>query len=264
MTMSKMRLPLTQSFELRTPTFIESLVEACDQRKQIISLQVKGRIRWRPCCPLKGWVIGVLCLLLSGCGDAPQSKLVPISGVVTMDGRPLVNALVEFEPVPGRAGDPTFNPSSTGTTDEEGRFSLDTPFGSGAVVGEHTVKIWEAVKVESEEELPPEEQIQLELLSDFGEKGRPFTVPTKGTDEADFVIHSAPTVEPHEKNRLSAADLHVPTRTPTRGHPGPSQPSGPWTFRTLWCAITIGLWLMTLVGCYRWWKVNERRQFGRS
>lgn len=180
-----------------------------------------------------------------------------------MDSRPLVNALVEFEPVPGRAGDPSFNPSSTGTTDDEGRFTLDTPFGSGAVVGEHTVKIWEAVRVESEEELPPEEQLQLRLLSEFGEKGRPFTVPVKATAEANFVIQSAPVIESQEKDRRSAADLNIPIRAPTRGHPGPSRPSGPWSYRALACAITIALWLMTLVGCFRWWKANERRQFER-
>lgn len=205
------------------------------------------------------WALGGLCLLLSGCSDAPTSKLVPISGVVTMDGQPLADALVEFEPVPGRAGDPSFNPSSSGTTDKEGRFSLETPFGSGAVVGEHVVKIWETVEVESEEELHPEEKLELRLLPEFSKQGFPFTVPKEGTREADFALQSTPATVAQTEDRRSSGDRPMSASVPTRGHPSSSKTHVSSTSRKLWCTITIVLWLLALAGCYRWWKHNERR-----
>ena len=210
------------------------------------------------------WVMGFSCLIASGCRDDPASNLAPISGVVTRDGQPLVSALVEFEPVPGRAGDPSFNPSSTGTTDEEGRFVLDTPFGLGAVVGEHTVKIWEAVRIESEEDLAPDEELALRLLPEFGEKGQSFTVSDEGTKDANFALKSAPVILPQAGRRQPVGDSPTPIRAPTRGHPGPSDRLGVQASRTLWCAITIIMWLIAMIGCFRWWKHNERRLLERS
>lgn len=200
------------------------------------------------------------CLLLAGCSDAPSSRLVPISGVVTMDGQPLAGALVEFEPVPGRAGDPSFNPSSAGTTDDEGRFRLDTPFGSGAVPGEHLVKIWETVEVESdEEELHPEKKLELRLLPEFSNQGLPYTVPEEGTREADFVLQSTPATVAQAEVRRSSGDRPKPASMTTRGHPSESESRVSSTSRAFWCTMTIVLWLFALAGCFKWWKNNERR-----
>ncbi len=214
------------------------------------------------------WATGVLCLLASGCSEDPASRLASISGVVTMDGRPMVGALVEFEPVPGRAGDPSFNPSSTGTTDADGRFRLDTPFGSGAVAGEHTVKIWEAVEVESEEELPADEQLELKLLPEFRTKGRPFTVSDEGTKEADFALQSAPATTSQTGDRRPGAsgpsvDASPPAPTTTRAYQEPISWSARWMPRVLGGVVTIALWLLALAGCFKWWKHNERRLLER-
>ena len=71
--------------------------------------------------------------LLAGCGeDLPE--LVNVTGTVTMDGKPLANATVIFEPENDRA--------SQGVTDEQGRYELLYKVGApGAVVGKHTVRI---------------------------------------------------------------------------------------------------------------------------
>jgi hypothetical protein len=203
--------------------------------------------------------VGFLCALLAGCGDG-QSRLVPVSGIVTRDGKPLARALVEFEPVPGRAGDPSFNPSSAGTTDEEGRFRLDTRFGSGAVVGEHAVKIWEEVKVESEEQPEQEEKWEYKLLPESSDPGLSFTVPEDGTKEANFTLRSTVVMTtPSEAGEPSPG-----ARTPTRTAAGaPPRRSPRRTSRTLWCVATVSLWLLALTGCFSWWRRNERRMLER-
>jgi len=73
----------------------------------------------------------------SGCGPSqpPLPDLAPVSGLVTLDGVPVANALVYFRPT--GEGQP-----SVGRTSDSGRYQLeyrdDVP---GAVVGDHTVQI---------------------------------------------------------------------------------------------------------------------------
>lgn len=79
-------------------------------------------------------------LTMIGCGNgAPDDvpDLVPVSGKVTMDGKPLSDAQVEFE-FKGEEGG-----LSLGKTDSKGNYSLQFGSGthSGAKVGEHLVRI---------------------------------------------------------------------------------------------------------------------------
>jgi hypothetical protein len=82
-----------------------------------------------------------------GCGSGP--KLTEVEGTVTLNGKPLSNAEVQFLPDPGKG---TVGPRSTGITDEQGRFHLvcDNQR-KGAVVGHHRVlvvdqKQWEGLR----------------------------------------------------------------------------------------------------------------------
>ena len=76
-------------------------------------------------------------VLILGCGE---SKYAPVSGTVTMDGDPLADVLVTFQP----AGD-TMNPGpgSSGRTNEKGEYTLKVigENQQGAVIGMHTVQI---------------------------------------------------------------------------------------------------------------------------
>ena len=88
-----------------------------------------------------------LCLILgslaaiAGCGPSEPYEMVPISGVVTLDGRPLSNARLAFQPL-GGGGGKKVGPGSYGRSDEQGRFTLETvDRRSGAVVGEHLVTV---------------------------------------------------------------------------------------------------------------------------
>lgn len=76
----------------------------------------------------------------AGCQDS-SFEFAPAAGVVTLDGKPLQEALVTFMHVP--TGDSIVaGPDATGRTDAEGRFQLKTAEGTpGAVVGRHEVRI---------------------------------------------------------------------------------------------------------------------------
>ncbi|MCA9015868.1 MAG: hypothetical protein KDA77_11095 [Planctomycetaceae bacterium] len=72
-----------------------------------------------------------------GCGGGgadDQPELGTVTGVVTMDGQPLANVVVSFEPAQGRP--------SIGKTDDSGKYELGYLNASkGAVIGSHTVSI---------------------------------------------------------------------------------------------------------------------------
>jgi hypothetical protein len=89
----------------------------------------------------KQWLWGVV-LLASGCSGA--APIVPVSGRVTLDGRPLRKALIQFMPVARPNSIEAPGPGSTGVTDDDGRYTLTTIGSSakGAVVGDHIVAIY--------------------------------------------------------------------------------------------------------------------------
>lgn len=86
-----------------------------------------------------------LFLPLSGCssGQAEHYDVVPVSGVITCQGKPVANATVNFTPQgsdaaaegrPGRV--------ALGITDKDGRFQLTTyENNDGAIVGKHLVTV---------------------------------------------------------------------------------------------------------------------------
>lgn len=77
----------------------------------------------------------LLCVLFGCAGEAKDvPKLGQVSGTVTMDGKPLADADLVFEP---KSGSP-----SVGKTDKDGNYQLAFNQDSiGAVIGQHTVRI---------------------------------------------------------------------------------------------------------------------------
>ncbi|QDT52712.1 hypothetical protein Pan44_07240 [Caulifigura coniformis] len=76
----------------------------------------------------------LLGFVISGCGaDGPD--IGSVTGVVTLDGRPVEGAMIYFEPVKGGR-------SSTALTDTEGKYELKY-IGDrmGALLGDHQVRI---------------------------------------------------------------------------------------------------------------------------
>jgi hypothetical protein len=89
--------------------------------------------------------IGAVLMAVLVCGCTESSKpyrTAPVSGVVTLDGRPLAAARVTFMPVHESQGGSQSGPEASGETDDSGRYSLKTVFGdTGATVGKSRVMI---------------------------------------------------------------------------------------------------------------------------
>jgi hypothetical protein len=92
-------------------------------------------------------VIAPLCV---GCGSE-KITLASVAGQVTLDGEPLPNVTVYFQPIhrgdePASLGE--FGPGSYGKTDAQGRYSLLTIDAdrTGAKVGTHVVTIFDSPK----------------------------------------------------------------------------------------------------------------------
>jgi len=123
-----------------------------------------------------------------GCGEE-RFKIVPVSGVVTIDGEPIAEAYVNFQPQTtgedGLAGMGSF-----GRTDSAGRYELMTiKREPGAVVSSHRVKIQTQLSKDAsdgsrkivvrKEMLPTRYHSESELT---------FEVPLGGTDQANFEL----------------------------------------------------------------------------
>jgi hypothetical protein len=135
----------------------------------------------------------VLVLSILGCGN---TRYVPVSGVVTLDGKPYRNAVVMFQPM-ATQDNPNPGRGSSGSTDENGRFSVKTFEGqAGAVIGKHRIRIttkvseklggyevWDAAKNEAVKALT--DPIPREWNYDSKQE---FDVPSGGTDQAKFDI----------------------------------------------------------------------------
>lgn len=95
-------------------------------------------------------LVAVTMVATAGCGG-DQLPVVPVTGTITLEGAPLADALVEFQPF-----DPQGSPSY-GSTDASGKYELAfSHTRKGAWVGEHLVRI--STRNENEripEKLPP-------------------------------------------------------------------------------------------------------------
>lgn len=93
--------------------------------------------------------LGLICLVGVSCRSQPddQPELAKVTGIVTLDGRPLEGVLVQFTPQEGRG--------SQGMTNQEGQYELgyvsDT---KGAKIGSHRVKISTPQEDDSDPDAP--------------------------------------------------------------------------------------------------------------
>lgn len=130
----------------------------------------------------------LLAACCTGC-EPPSAAVVPVSGTVTLDGYPLADATLTFQPITdkGSAGQPAIG--SYGKTDQQGRYTLRLiePDEPGALVGKHTVVVTTAISADPMSDV--HKLKQPERISPRSRK-QEFTVPEKGTDKADFVLSS--------------------------------------------------------------------------
>lgn len=122
-------------------------------------------------------------LLIAGCGaDGPETA--GVSGVVTLEGKPLKNATVIFSPV--AEGRP-----SVATTDDEGHYTLMfTKDREGAEIGEHIVTVTTGGEEYNEdgEEVERPERVPAMYNRDATYKKEV----TPGENEIDLVLKAGP------------------------------------------------------------------------
>jgi hypothetical protein len=116
-------------------------------------------------CLFGHWCLVTGAFLVPGCGKPEHPEVGRVSGVVTLDGQPLADATVMFQPTEGRA--------SIATTDSAGKYSLTYLDGvPGAKLGAHKVIIRTEIPGEdgqppiAKEKLPKKYHDQTELTAE--------------------------------------------------------------------------------------------------
>ena len=131
-------------------------------------------------------VICILALLnFTGCSGKQQDlpDLAEVTGVVTLDGKPLADAIIDF--YPQTAAEKGNARTSSGMTNADGQYTLmynnDTV---GAIVGDHLVRISKSdggAEVAGPETLPAKYNNQSQLKA---------TVGNSGVNQIDFELKS--------------------------------------------------------------------------
>ena len=132
--------------------------------------------------------IGVIALGIAGCQGA--AGLAPVSGKITLDGKPLADAHVVFQPennskAPGIGGSYAF-------TNEKGEYTLRTFEGdqAGAAVGTHRVQI--NLKIDTEKDPASRTRPKLLPARYNVQSALTFQVQPGGTKDANFDLTSKP------------------------------------------------------------------------
>ncbi|MBO0699216.1 MAG: hypothetical protein J2P46_12540 [Zavarzinella sp.] len=129
--------------------------------------------------------LAVALLPAAGCGPA---GVVPVSGRVTLNGQPLANVHVSFQPI---AAGTEINPGggSYALTDADGRFALRLVEGDapGAVVGRHRVEITPR-NVDDDRDRRGKGAVTGVPAKYNRKSDLTFDVPRGGTDQANFVL----------------------------------------------------------------------------
>lgn len=135
------------------------------------------------------WLLAIACgsLLITGCSEQ-RYPLSSVSGIVTLEGKPLVDTRVLFDPL--RQGDSIHaGPGSIGCTDESGRFALVTLDGDeGAVVGPHRVMIT-TFQQDEKGKVIRKEEVPMHYLRD---RSLSFEVGASGNESANFDLVGRP------------------------------------------------------------------------
>ncbi len=143
----------------------------------------------------RGLLLAAVALLSAGCGNDEPYNIVPVSGRVTLNGKPVEKVSVTFYPVPA-PGSSSAGPSSNGVTDADGVYTLkliSTKDRAGAVVGKHKVRFNSAGEPwdpDVQPKPPPGPAVSLPIKYLRHDKMLDFEVPAGGTSKADWALTS--------------------------------------------------------------------------
>lgn len=128
----------------------------------------------------------LLCLsMIVGCGESGPS-LGKVTGKVTLDGKPLPNAIVSFVPEDGRR-------SSSAMTNDQGVYTLAYIDQAGAVIGKHKVSITSTPEVQTltMEDIPSDDPRYAEMmksrLSDYNNAKTKEKLPAVYNSKSELV-----------------------------------------------------------------------------
>jgi hypothetical protein len=122
-------------------------------------------------------------ILLLGCA---QSKYAPVAGTITMDGKPLANVVVNFQP---SGSDLNPGPGSTGRTNANGEYSLRLiGGGAGAVLGWHRVEVNPVVESSPDDDRAPAAKVK--IPTKYNRKTELQFEVKRGDNKADFQLSS--------------------------------------------------------------------------
>lgn len=129
--------------------------------------------------------------LLVGC-SSESYRVAPVSGRVTLNGKPLAGVAVMFQPV-APEGNINPGPGSYGITDAEGKYSLKLvgKESKGAAVGKHKVRITDHddTRQDPSDDTPVKRkktEIKVPARYNAIEALLEFEVNSKGSTSADF------------------------------------------------------------------------------
>lgn len=141
------------------------------------------------------WIGGLALALLAlgGCSGGGR-KIVPVSGVVKVNGEPAANLVVSFQPL-GSESEENPGRGSSAVTGADGRYTLiydgENP---GALTGKHRVRIFPQVTgggagEAAEGEAAAPAKVTAYIPPEWNELSKvDFDVPERGTDQANFDI----------------------------------------------------------------------------
>lgn len=126
--------------------------------------------------------------MLCGCSSGDRA-LAPVTGKVTLDGKPLSGGGVTFQPI-AAAGSTSAGRGSVAYCDGEGNFTLKTIDGHpGAVVGAHRVRIYgPRNKIASADDTSSGATAEIVPAIYNIQSTLTFDVPVDGSDDADFEL----------------------------------------------------------------------------
>jgi hypothetical protein len=146
-----------------------------------------GYIAWRA-----GRGLLLAAVLLTGCQG--ERNIAKVSGRVTLDGEPVAEVLVHFQPELAAAAQhkATDAIDSSGITNAQGQYELRLADGShtpGALVGKHIVRVSDR-RATSDEDAGPSKAPPARFPARYSDGTQTFEVPAQGTDQANFELKS--------------------------------------------------------------------------
>ena len=134
---------------------------------------------------------GALLLCVGGCGS--EGKVAPISGTITLDGKPTAGIAVTFQPI-ATDGNNAPGPSAFGVSGPDGRYTAKIVGGerNGATVGKSQVRFNAYIDpADILEDGTLKNQPKVKVPARYWSDSKiEFEVPAKGTSSADFELKS--------------------------------------------------------------------------